>query len=99
MKIVNSAVKDPIIQLTMSELDKIKSDTTEDAVEKVLLLTLGLPVMVLKDKYNHRKQWLEKFVNELLTQYNFVEDGTITLDDVRKVLWDEVGIRINREEK
>ena len=94
MTINNKLEKDPTVTMKLSEYNKIKETITDDAVKTVLKLVLGLPVIVLMDKWGFRKVRLERFIDEVMKQYQFYENGTITMEDIDKVLKEEVGITL-----
>lgn len=97
-------VKEPTYTLTQSQINQIKKDATDAAIEKAMLLTLGLPVMVIHDKFpklikvtESGKGRAERFADLLLDLWDSFEKEYITLDDVKQCLYDECGFTIEEE--
>ena len=42
---------EPVINMKQSDIKKIKQEATEQAVDAAMVLLLGIPVKVLKEKY------------------------------------------------
>ncbi len=70
----------------------------EDAADKVMLGLLGLPCLVLKDKFGFGKVRLERFTDALLDMYDSYTRGYITVDDVLEVLEHEAGLIISKKD-
>ena len=68
-----------------------------EAVDRVFVGLLGLPCLVLKDKFNFTSEQLTAFVDELLECYDSYEKDYITLKDVETVLYEEAGVTVRRE--
>lgn len=43
--------KEPVVNIKAADVQKIKQDASKEAADKAFLLMLGLPVMVLHDKF------------------------------------------------
>lgn len=80
------------IRLKVRELDKVKEKATIEAIEVMTIF----PLLALRDSEGFGKKRLMRFKDkfEEITQAYF--EGYITLEDVRQVLIDEVGIEINK---
>lgn len=85
---------EPVINVKSSDIQIIKEGATKNAADKAFLLMLGLPMMVLHDKYGFGKVRCERFIDQVLELYDSFEKDLITLDDIHKCLWDEAGIKI-----
>jgi len=55
---------------------------------------LGLPLMVLHDKWGFGKVRGERFIEQVLDLYDSFEKGYLSLDDIHKCLWEEGGIKL-----
>jgi hypothetical protein len=55
---------------------------------------LAIPVQVLFDKFGYRQIRLDRFTHSCLNYLEMVQDGTVTLAELRKTLQDEAGIVI-----
>lgn len=90
--------KTPTYNFTLAQIEEIKLKAARDAVHAIMELTLGFPVMVLHDKRGWRHKRLDAFADDVLELYDSYEKGYLTLDDIRRVLREEVGIRIEKKE-
>lgn len=60
---------------------------------------LGLPLMVLHDKWGFGKVRGERFIEQVLDLYNSFEKGYLSLDDIHNCLWEEGGIKLVDKEE
>lgn len=85
--------KVPVYNLNDDQIEGLKQDATENAV----LLMLAIPVMVLHDKFGdimRREGREERFAEHCLNTLEAVQDGLVTLDELKQVLYEEAGITI-----
>lgn len=95
-----AAKKPATYTLTSEQIEAIKQDAVERATDTAFILMLGLPVMVLHDKFDKiwkRENRLEHFTDELLDLYDGFNRGYFTLDDVLKTLEEETGVKIRKK--
>lgn len=93
---VSSEQLDILIKNGISaEVEKIKEEATNKAIETAMVLTLALPTIVLAEKYWSKSvdKKVPKFVNEVLELFYKWENGEITEQDLRDVLWDKAGVK------
>lgn len=95
---------EPVINIKPSDIRKIKKKASEDAANLAFFLMIAIPVMVLHDKYSllmkkvvNGKSREERFAELCLDLYDSFEKGYVTIDDLHKCLWEEVGIKIERK--
>lgn len=100
-----------IYTMNEEQIAQMKADVTMKALDSAFVLMLGLPVMVLHDKYHllmrkevDGKGREERFTDLLLDLYNSFNRGDFTLDDVIQTLNEECGIKFedvvgNRKKK
>lgn len=93
--------KNRVYTLTQAQIDAMKRDATQKAIDVSFILMLGLPVMVVHDHMPElwRKEIdgvgrEERFADMILDLYDSFQQDYITLDDVLKVLNDECGLKI-----
>lgn len=98
--------KEPVYNLTQSQIEQMKVDATNVAIDTALILMLGLPVYVLHDHYPELmkrevdgKGREERFTDLLLKQYEMFQEGYFTLADVKQLLLDECGLKIEGAKK
>ncbi|MDD3020927.1 MAG: hypothetical protein PHX61_08125 [Alphaproteobacteria bacterium] len=89
--------KEPVVNIKRSDVDAMKKDAANKAAETGFLLMLGLPILVLHDKYGFGPVRCERFIDQVLKEYAMFEEGYMTMDDVAKILKDEAGITIERK--
>lgn len=85
---------DPTYNLKASEIEKIKKEASEEAIEKAFICMLGFPLIVLRDKHGFGTKRLERFINDVTFQYNQFNEGYITLGDLIDVLKEETGTNL-----
>lgn len=79
--------------LTQSQIDKIKMDATEKALEDSLTLLLVLPVKVLKEHYGFSRKKLENFCSFISDEYEKVPLDKMGLAKCKQYMYDTVGVR------
>ena len=84
-----------------SELDRIKKEATEEAVNTAMVLMLTLPLKVLIDNYWTSKEQLEQipdFTDKVIEYYEKWQNGELDIDKLREDLWNYAGVRLEGEE-
>lgn len=91
--------KEPVVNIKAADVQKMKQDASKEAADKafLLMLMLGLPVMVLHDKFGFGPVRCERFTDAVLDLYDSFEKGYVTLDDIHGALKEECGITIERK--
>lgn len=90
--------KKAVYNLTWEQIEQLKRDAAKEAIGTVIELTLGLPAIVLKDKYGFGKKRLPEFCDHVVDLYESYEMGYLTLQDIRDALWEEGGYKIQKRE-
>lgn len=90
--------KTPAYNFTWEQIQQMKKDAAKEAVSEVIELTLGIPAMVLKDKYGFGKKRLPEALDHMVDLYESYEMGYLTLQDIRKALWEEGGYKIEKRD-
>ena len=82
--------------LTQGQINQIKQEAREEAVEIAVTLMLSLPLEVLKEKHwvKTAKRRLPKFLENVLILYNNWNKGLLTIEDLRADLWEYGGIKL-----
>ncbi len=71
----NGAEK-PVLSMRASDLERIKSEAREEAVDTAMVLLLGIPIKVLCDKYRWgMKKRLPEFAEAFLEVYSDFSEG------------------------
>jgi hypothetical protein len=99
-----STIKEPVLNIKASDIQRIKQDATDTAASSAFFLMLAIPVMVIRDKYPQimkrkvdGKSREERFADLCLDLYDDFNKGQITLDDLKKCLWEEAGIKLEKK--
>lgn len=79
--------------LTQSQIDRLKMDATEKALEDSLTLLLVLPVKVLKEHYGFSRKKLENFCSFISDEYEKVPLDKMGLAECKQYMYDTVGVR------
>lgn len=97
-------VKEPVLNIKASDIQQIKMDATKTAADKAFFLMLTIPIMVIHDKYSqlmkrevNGKSREERFADLCLDLYDSFNKDYVTLDDLAKCLWEEAGIKLEKE--
>lgn len=79
-----------------AEVENIRRQARDEAVDIAITLMLALPLEVLKDKYwvKTAKRRLPKFTDEVLSLYDSWDKGEISIEDLREDLWNYGGIKV-----
>lgn len=91
---LKSKTKRPTYNMNVDQINELKRQTIDESVDKLILLMLGLPTLVLKDKWGFGNKRLEKFTDEVLKMYDAYCTGHISLEEIKEVLWIEAGIKL-----
>lgn len=86
--------------LTQAQIDVMKKEAVDKAVDTGFILMLAIPVMVLHDKYwaKTAKKRLPEFIDRCLDLYDSYNKGYVELKDLTDTLWEEGGIRLERSD-
>lgn len=97
-RLEKQAKKNPAMTIKASELEAIKQNERQKALDTVLPLLLGLPVKVLKEKYNWGTQKrLPDFADALLEAYEEFSKNEQSIEDLMKQVEKDCGIRFTDE--
>ena len=99
-------IKESVKTYTLNDLQikQIKDDAVKEAIDTAFILMLGLPVMIIHDKYPQLMKKVvdgkgreERFTDLLLDLYDSFDKGYLTLDDILTCIKEECGIDISRK--
>lgn len=89
--------KTPTYCMTMAQIEGIKRQAVQEAVDEALILLFGLPTMVLRDKHGFTDEDTDLFIDRLCDLYESYKQGYITLNDVEVALQEEAGVSFERK--
>ena len=61
--------------------------------EDIIATTMYIPMIVLRDKYGFGRKRLGDFLEEIIDQMKFIEEGYVTTKDMQRTITEETGIR------
>lgn len=82
------------------ELDRIKQEAMDDAINTAMVLLLTLPLEVLMDHYwkkSYAKR-IPEFTDHVLEYYGKWQDGELDMDKLKEDLWEYGGVRLEERE-
>ena len=95
--------KEPVINIKVSDIEKMKADAVKSASNLAFKLMLSIPVMVLHDNYGKLnklnvdgKSREERFAEMVLDLYDSFDKGYVTLDDLMTCLKEETGMTFEK---
>ncbi len=92
--------KQKTFMLTQAQIDDLKADATNKALNQALALLFTIPLEVLITDYwpktAHKRG--KEFTEKLLALYHKWEDGKVSMDDLKEDLWEYGGIRFEYKE-
>lgn len=86
-----------VYTLTQAQIDQIKQQAVEEAVDKAFFLMLALPCEVLaNENYWEKlaKRKMPKFIDDILSLYAAYEQGVVTMEQMEKDLWNIAGVKL-----
>ena len=63
--------------------------------EDIIATTMYVPMIVLRDKYGFGRKRLGDFLEEIIDQMKFIEEGYVTTKDMQRTITEETGIRFD----
>lgn len=92
-----TALKDPVIMMKKSDIDRIKHEATEQA----MILLLSIPVKVMHEKFGwgSRKR-LPRLSDALIDEYQMFADGDMSLQEYQDMVYElcDVKFQQNKED-
>lgn len=86
--------KTATLNLTYDQFERFKEELTRQTAYTSLLMMLGIPLIVLRDKHGFGKKRLEKFISDAIDQFDSFDKGYLTLDDLQKTIFEETGVKV-----
>lgn len=86
--------KTATLNLTAEQFEAFKQEQTRKTTYTSLILMLGIPLMVLRDKHGFGKKRLENFIEDSIELLDSFDKGYITFDDLQDTIYEETGVRV-----
>lgn len=98
---LTKAQLDAVIRERLSnELQRVKEEAANEAINDALILLLTLPMKVLMDHYwpkTYSKK-IPEFAEHVVDYYEKWQDGELDIDKLKEELWEYGGIRLESED-
>ena len=94
-------VKDPIISMKKSDIERIKREAAEEATETAMVLLLSIPVKVMHEVFGWgMRKRLPRLSDALIDEYQAFSDGDMTLQEYQDMVYEYCGVKFqkNKEE-
>lgn len=88
------------IRIRSGELDRVKQEATNDAINQAMILLLTLPLEVLMDHYwtkTYAKR-IPEFTEHVLEYYEKWQNDELDMDKLKEDLWVYGGVRLEEVE-
>lgn len=90
---------EPVVSMKVSDIERVKNEAREEAVDIAMILLLGIPIKVLRDKYGWgMKKRLPEFAEAILDVYSDFSEGDMTLEEFREIIYQECSIKFEKAE-
>ncbi len=80
--------------LTVREIQNIKDEAVNEAVDLSCRLLFALSGMVLRDKWGFGKKRMKRFIEQLLDAYESYSIGYVNIEDCMGAIKEETGYNI-----
>ena len=83
--------------LTQDQINKIKQEARDEAIDTAFTLMLAIPLKVLTGEgywVKSAKKRMPKFLDEIFSIYDSWNKGDITIEELREDLWNIGGIKL-----
>ena len=89
--------KPKVYTLNEFQIKQLKEKAVKESTYKAFIIMMGLPLMVLHDKFGFGKTRLTKFSDEIFGLYDSYEKEYVTLEDIIKTIEEETGVKFSFE--
>lgn len=82
------------------QVEQVKQEATDEAINTAMLLLLTLPLEVLMDHYwkkTYAKR-IPEFTDKVLEYYSKWQDGELDMEKLKEDLWEYGGVRLEERE-
>lgn len=88
----------PTLNIKADNLKILHDQEAEKAAFKVFVQYMGLPLMVLHDKFGFGNKRMVKFCKELFELYDHVDAGRVSAEELSQMVKEETGISLHRQD-
>ena len=91
---------EPTYMVKGSDIQKIKEDTTDNAVTTAMVLLLALPIKVLHDKYGWgMRKRLPEIAEAIIDEYESFAAGEMTLEQYSDMVYEYCGMKFKKNDE
>lgn len=92
--------KEPVYTMKQSDIAKIKRESTDTAVDTVMVMLLAIPIKVMHDKYGWRmKKRLPELAEAIIDEYQRFSDGEMSLEEYQEMVYEWCGLKFQKNEE
>ena len=81
------------IGITAKELKQLDNSIKQESIKFTVEMYSVAVAMVLRDKYGFGEVRMKRIMKEITEQFEMITEGYVSLDDMKKVLLEEVKIK------
>ena len=90
--------KDPVYNVKKNDLmqyaEKAANNLRQQAIDEAFIVTMAIPIYVLRHKYGFGKKRLTDFIEHILFQYSCLDSDHVSIEDMRHLIKAETGIEV-----
>ena len=94
---MGKGIKERTYTLRQSDINRIKEEAKQEAVDAAIILLLSLPCKVLHDHFGFgSRKRLPQFSELVTEEYHRFTEGEMTLEDYQNFVYETIGIKFER---
>lgn len=87
-------MRDPIISMKQSDIERIKKEAANKAIDSAMILLLSIPIKVMREKYGWgMKSRLPGLSEAIIDEYQAFSDGDMTLEEYQEMVFEYCGVK------
>lgn len=92
--------KEPVYNMKQSDIKKIKDESTNTAVDTVMVMLLAIPIKVMHDKYGWRmRKRLPELAEAIIDEYQNFAYGEMSLEEYQELVYEWCGVKFQKNEE
>ncbi len=96
-RLSKKGAKDAIRNYKDSDIERIRQEERDKAVETAMILLLAIPIKVMHDVYGWRmRKRLPELGEYLIDEYQSFADGDMTLQEYEQLVFDYCGMKFQK---
>lgn len=91
---------EPVYNVKDSDIQKIKDETTSDALAQAFVLMLAIPVKVMHDKFGWGlKKRLPELGEAIIDEWESFENGDMTIEEYQDLVFEYCGMKFQHNKE